>query len=185
MLHSNYQCKEGVVSRRARKRKRRCRRIQGASQGAQQPDHRETSGGSRWGEAAMATGARVAAAIACAKRSMGRRSEGVVVEKTSGAGGSEVCRRLARPRDTNWGQRKLPCLPEYRNNGLRGNNAGLTVLCVIAVCVQYTLFAIIESKISSAVLLTRSVLLALHSRLDEEGARNLLQRTSSFWQFCP
>lgn len=108
MLHSSYRCKEGVVSRRARERKRRCRRIQGGSQGAQQPGHRETSGGSRWGEAAMATGARVAAAIACAKRSMGRRSEGVVVERTSGAGGSEVCRRLARPRDTNWGQRKLP-----------------------------------------------------------------------------
>jgi hypothetical protein len=47
----------------------------------------------------MATGARVAGAIACARKSMGRRSEGVVVERTAGAGGSEVRRRLAGPRD--------------------------------------------------------------------------------------
>ena len=59
----------------------------------------------------------------------------------------------------------LPCLPEARNNGLRGNNAqcvdaGLTVRCAVAVCVQCAPSAIIDSQMSPAVLLTRTALLA-------------------------
>lgn len=187
MLLCGYRGREGVVSW--------CRggRVSesgdaGKSRGPRRerssPGHRDTGGGSRRAEAAMATGARGAAAIACTGRSMGAAGGGVVVERTAGAGRTEV-RRLgwAERHCTSWGQRKLPCLPEYRNNGLRGRcqwtMRGWLCNTRCGCLLQYALSAIIDS--STAVLwCCEKCAAALLSRPDEEGARNLLQRTSSF-----
>jgi hypothetical protein len=117
---------EGGVSRRARERKRRGRQIQGASRRERSWGHRG-DGGQRQrsvgGEAAMATGARGAAAIACAGRRWGggRRVWWWRVQRTE----DEVRYadgRLASPRDTRtdtrWDQRKSCWLPGYGNNAI-------------------------------------------------------------------
>lgn len=67
----------------------------------------------------------------------GRRVESVVVERAAGAGGSEVRRRLAGPRDTSWGQRKLPVCRRIATTGYAANEprgADCAVCRLRAVC---------------------------------------------------
>ena len=125
------------------------------------PGHRDAGWGSRRGEAAMATGARVAAAIACAGRSMGG------VWRVLSWRGLRVLEEV-RYADA-WLGRETPagvkgsCLSagESQQRATRQtNHAGLTVRFVVFV--QCALSAIIDSHAAAAVLLTRIALLAVH-----------------------
>ncbi len=179
-----------AVSRRRASESGDAGKSRGASQGAQQPKHRDSDGDSGRGRVAMATGARRAAAIACAERSTGGvRRECCEGEDCGRALEDEGTRTEPGVRLAGRDQQELS-LPGDRNNE-RAQQCGAdcvaaTASSAFASAYSASRFAIIVCEQNRLLCCSRERQRSLcTSRPDEEGARNLLQRTSSFGRLAP